>query len=145
MDHSTVSSKACWMVIKGTTWPGVAAYIAGGSAKGFAADISALNSGPGGYDGTNVRLANASNKVATGAIHSILTIATKVYIDGVEVSGYSYSDTLGTVDVVRLATRTDINYPVAMDLVEIAHFNGTPSAGDITALKAWAQTTYGTP
>lgn len=33
----------------------------------------------------------------------------------------------------------------AFDLVEIAHFASAPSASDLAALQAWAETEYGAP
>lgn len=146
MDHSTVSSKSCWMVVKGSTWNLSVSYVSGGSSRGYFPDIAAFTAGPGGYDSTNLRVANGSNRIATGAIHSILMTPTKVFVDGVEVSGYSYTQTLGTVAVTRLNNRTDVTaYRSAFDLIEIAHFDGTPTSGDLSDLQDWAQSRYGTP
>jgi|694.fasta_scaffold133932_2 hypothetical protein len=146
MDHTSVNSKACWMVIKGSVWNSTVAYVSGGNARGYFPDINAFSAGPGGFDSSNLRVANSTNRIATGSLVSLLITSTKVFVNGVEVTGYRDTGTVGTVAVTRLNSRTDIdNYRSALDLVEIAHFDGTPSASDVTALATWARDEYGTP
>jgi hypothetical protein len=145
--HSSVPGKACWLVIKGTTWNAAGSYVSGGSGAGWFADVTVapFTTGPGGFDGTNVRSASTGNRIATGSLRTLLLTSTKVFVDGVEVGAYGNTGTLGTVSTAQVGSRTDVNWPFAFDLVEMAIFDGTPTSGDLAALQAWAEDEYGAP
>jgi hypothetical protein len=147
LTHGSVPGKACWMVIKGTTWSTVVSYVGGGSGSGWFTDTTVVpfTSGPGGLDGTNVRNASTGNRLATGGLRTLLLTSTKVFIDGIEVSAYKDTGTLGTVATTQIGTRSDFAQYFAFDLVEYAVFDGTPTSGDLAALQTWAEDEYGAP
>lgn len=147
LTHSSFTSAACWMVIRGTSWNGVISYISSAGNHGYFADYPfGSNTGPGMFDGTSIRNSNSSNRIATGSLRTLLITPTNVYIDGVEVSGYANTGTPSSISPTRLNGRaSDGTFMSAFDLVEIAHFSSVPTAGDLADLQAWAETEYGAP
>lgn len=150
MTYSDVTSSAYWVVFKATTYDAALSAFCGDNAFDgvdcFFADLPYENKGPGGFDGANLRTANLSNKIATGAIHSLLVTPTQIFVDGVEVSGYADIGTLSNVLTQRINGRDVRNFFVfAFDLIESAHYGSAPSVSDRSALVSWAQSQYGAP
>jgi len=147
MTHTAFNSSSCWIVLRPTNITKNVCYISASSGRGFFVDSNVLTAGPGMFDGTNGRWANNSNRITSGSLVSLLMTPTKVYRNGVEVSGYGSTGTPSATSVSRINGRPDIPTlsNMAFDLCEIAHFNGSPSAADVALLLAHAQSYYGAP
>lgn len=147
LTHSSVTGAAAWLVVKGSAWSSVASYVGGGNNAGWLGDITVgpFTSGPGGFDGTNLRTASTGNRLGTAGLRTVLVTSTKVFIDGTEVSAYKDTGTVGSVVTTQLGTRSDFVQYFAFDLVEYAVFGGTPTSGDLADLQAWAEDEYGAP
>ena len=146
LNNSGVASKACWAVLNITTIAPTITYVAGSAFNGgFWVDQngSVPREGPGWWNGSSLlRSANSSNRISAGSLRTIVWTDTKVFIDGVEVTGYQYTNTVtgNTVQSIGITTAFPAYWP--FDLVEIAHFNGTPTSTDIANLQAYAEYTY---
>ena len=150
LGHSGVASKACFAILKATSYPASIAYLCGSSGTGgFWVDSDnggATDRGLGWYNGGALeRAANASNLVSEGGLHTLVWTATQLFIDGVEVTGYANTGTVtgATITALGISYHFVVYWP--FDLVEIAHFNGTPTSTDIADLQAYAEYTYGAP
>lgn len=147
ISHTAFNSSACWLVFRPTDITKNICYISASSGRGYFVDSNALVSGAGMFDGTNLRNANSSNRITSGSLISLLLTPTKLYRNGIEVSGYQTAGTPAATSVSRINGRPDIPAlsNMAFDLCEIAHFNASPSAADVALLHAHAQTYYGAP
>ena len=147
--HTGVASKACWAVIKPTTYRPDISYLCGSSGTGgFWVDVEGASPkwGPGWYGGgATQRAANAANRIAAGSLNTVLWTADRVYINGTEVTGYVHTSTISGATITILGISSHFPQFWSFDLVELAHFSGTPSGADVTGLQAHARTKYGAP
>lgn len=149
LGHSGVASKACWAVLKVTAYVGSISYLCGSSGTGgMWVDIESGSPkyGPGWYGGGGSnRGANGSNRVASGGLHTVVWLENKIFIDGAEVTGYGFTASITGATITSLGISSHFVAYWGFDLLEMAHFNGTPTSTDIADLQAYAEHTYGAP
>lgn len=144
--HTSFNSSACWIVFRPTNITAGICYVSASTGRGYFVDSNALTSGPGMFDGTNLRNANGANRITSGSLVSLLLTPTKIYRNGTEVTGYATSGTPSAFAVTTINGRPGLaGSKMAFDLCEIAHFNASPNAADVALLHAHAQTYYGAP
>jgi hypothetical protein len=144
--HTSFTSAACWLVFRPTNITSAICYISASTGRGYFVDSVFLTSGPGMFDGTNLRNANGANRITSGSLVSLLLTPTKVYRNGSEVTGYQTAGSPSSFAVTTINGRPGLaGSRMAFDLCEIAHYNGAPTTADLALLHAHAQTYYGAP